>query len=65
MVPSCAIAEEAIKVGMPAEHVIKVKDSETAVSVLEGIIAEHDMILIKGSLGMQMDKIINAIGRYT
>lgn len=58
------IADEAIKVGMPQDHVIKVKDSETAVPVLEEIIAERDMILIKGSLGMQMDKIINAVGRY-
>lgn len=58
------IAEEAIKVGMPENHVIKVKDSETAVPILESIIAERDMILVKGSLGMQMDKIINAVGRY-
>lgn len=58
------IAEEAIKVGMPADAVTKVVDSETAVPVLESIIEEADVVLVKGSLGMQMDKIINAIGRY-
>ncbi len=58
------IAEEALKVGMLRAHVVMVVDVDTAVSVLEELIVEQDMILVKGSLGMQMDKIINALGRY-
>ncbi len=58
------IADEAIKVGMPAAAITTVADSETAVPVLESIIKEADVILVKGSLGMQMDKIISAVGRY-
>jgi UDP-N-acetylmuramoyl-tripeptide--D-alanyl-D-alanine ligase len=58
------IADEALNVGMPADAVTKVADAQTAVPVLESVIEEEDVVLVKGSLGMQMEKIINAIGRY-
>jgi UDP-N-acetylmuramoyl-tripeptide--D-alanyl-D-alanine ligase len=57
------IAEEAVAVGMPADKVLVVADYEAAVPILEAIIREKDVILIKGSLGMQMDKIVAALGR--
>lgn len=57
------IAEEALAVGMPAERVFMVDDAVTAVPVLEEIIQEGDVILIKGSLGMGMDRIVAALGR--
>ena len=57
------IGEEALAVGMPADRVIMVEDAVTAVPVLEEIIQEKDVILIKGSLGMRMDRIVAALGR--
>lgn len=61
---ACWIGEEAIASGLPQENVVMVADAEAAVPVLEELIEEKDTVLIKGSLGMQMDKIITAIGRY-
>ena len=58
------IAEEALKVGLPPDRVFMAEDSATAVPLLEEIIEPNDTILIKGSLGMRMDKIITALGRY-
>jgi UDP-N-acetylmuramoyl-tripeptide--D-alanyl-D-alanine ligase len=58
------IAEEAMKVGMRADRVFMVDedDVETAVSTLEDLIQPHDMILVKGSLGMNMSRIVAALG---
>ncbi len=58
------IGEEAIASGLPKDKVIMVADAVTAVATLEELIEEKDTVLIKGSLGMRMDQIINAIGRY-
>ena len=57
------IAEEAQIVGMPAKSVIWVEEATDAIPILEQIIVEGDMILVKGSLGMCMDRIVAAIGR--
>jgi len=57
------IAEEAQTVGMPAKAVIWVEEATDAIPVLEENIVEGDMILVKGSLGMRMDRIVAAIGR--
>lgn len=57
------IGEEALTVGMPADQVKMVDDAGTAVSILEEMIQEKDVILIKGSLGMRMDRIVAALGR--
>ncbi len=58
------IGEEAIASGLPKDKVVMVDDAVTAVSTLEELIEENDTVLVKGSLGMRMDHIINAIGRY-
>lgn len=58
------IAEEAVQAGLPSERVALATSSETAVPVVEARIEEKDVILIKGSLGMRMDKIVTALGRY-
>ncbi len=58
------IAEEAIASGLPKDKVVMVADSEAAVSALETLIEDHDTVLVKGSLGMGMDQIITALGRY-
>ncbi len=56
------IGEEALTVGMPVDRVTMVDDAVTAVSLLEEIIQEKDVVLIKGSLGMRMDRIVAALG---
>ena len=58
------IGEEAIACGLPKDNVVMVDDAGTAVSTLEELIEENDTVLVKGSLGMRMDQIITAIGRY-
>jgi UDP-N-acetylmuramoyl-tripeptide--D-alanyl-D-alanine ligase len=58
------IAEEAVQAGLPAAQVALATNSETAVPVVEARIQEKDVILVKGSLGMRMDNIVTALGRY-
>ncbi len=57
------IGEEAVKVGMRPTHVHFVETTLQAVPVVEGLIEERDVVLIKGSLGMQMSQIVAALGR--
>jgi UDP-N-acetylmuramoyl-tripeptide--D-alanyl-D-alanine ligase len=52
------MAEEAMKVGMRSDRVFMVDDAETAVSTLKDLIQPHDMVLVKGSLGMKMSRIV-------
>jgi len=58
------IAEEAVKAGLPPENVALATDAITAVPVIEARIQPQDVILIKGSYGMRMDRIVTALGRY-
>ncbi|PIE80261.1 MAG: UDP-N-acetylmuramoylalanyl-D-glutamyl-2, 6-diaminopimelate--D-alanyl-D-alanine ligase [Chloroflexi bacterium] len=55
------IADEAMKVGMPARQVFLVDDVETAVSTLHDLIQPRDIVLVKGSLGMNMGQIVSAL----
>mgnify|MGYP001609391750 FL=1 len=57
------IAEEAQNVGMPAQSVLWIEEATDVIPVLEQTIVEGDMVLIKGSYGMRMDRIVAAIGR--
>ena len=57
------IAEEAMAVGMPADHVHVIEDADTAVPLLEKIIEPGDFILVKGSRGVNMGSIVTALGR--
>ena len=57
------IGAEALALGMPTDHVFLVDDAPAAVPVLEEAIQPGDVILIKGSLGMRMDRIVTALGR--
>lgn len=57
------IADEALTIGMPAAHVHWVAEAPAAIPILEAMIREQDIVLIKGSLGMRMDRIVAALGR--
>ncbi len=55
------IAEEAVRAGLPASAVFHHDDSPAAVEHLRQLIQEGDVVLIKGSRGMQMDHIVSAL----
>ncbi len=57
------IADEAKKVGMDEHHVYWVEEATEATPILEDMICEKDVILIKGSYGMRMDRIVTSLGR--
>lgn len=56
------IGEEAISAGMPSTNVYLVDDSDEAIQVLEDVIQSGDMVLVKGSHGARLDKIVAALG---
>lgn len=55
------IAEEAVRAGLSASAVLHCQDSQEAVEPLRQLIREGDVVLIKGSRGMQMDHIVSAL----
>ena len=57
------ICEEALLAGMAADHVYLAKDAAEAVELLEDIIQSDDVILVKGSRGVHLDRIVTALGR--
>ncbi|HRQ41082.1 MAG TPA: UDP-N-acetylmuramoyl-tripeptide--D-alanyl-D-alanine ligase [Chloroflexota bacterium] len=59
------IAEEAVKAGLSPENVALATDALTAVHVIETRIQPQDVILIKGSYGMRMDRIVTMLEHKT
>jgi UDP-N-acetylmuramoyl-tripeptide--D-alanyl-D-alanine ligase len=57
------IGEEALAVGMNPQQVFIVERTDEAIPILEGLIQANDFVLVKGSLGMHMDRIVAALGR--
>ena len=57
------IGEEALAVGMNPQSVFIAEDTSQATAMLEEIIEANDVVLIKGSLGMRMERIVAALGR--
>jgi UDP-N-acetylmuramoyl-tripeptide--D-alanyl-D-alanine ligase len=57
------LAEEALKVGMKPTMVHVAEDVDTAVSLLESLIQPRDIVLVKASWGMRLDRIVAALGR--
>ncbi len=55
------IADAAIQAGMPAIMVVRVNTSADAIEPLKQIIRSGDIVLVKGSRGMQMEQIVAAI----
>ncbi len=55
------IAEEALKSGMQSSQVATVEDSQTAIEMLREEIGLGDVVLVKGSRGMRMDRIVSTL----
>jgi len=55
------IGEEAVRAGLPKSRLTKLKDSQAAVEHLRGRIGAGDVVLVKGSRGVQMDLIVSAL----
>ncbi len=57
------IGEEALLAGMPADRVYLAKNADEAIVLLEEIIQDDDVVLVKGSRGVQLDRVVTALGR--
>jgi len=55
------IGQEALRCGMREEDVFFAQDNQEAIAYLRRIIAPGDFILVKGSRGMRMEEIVNAL----
>lgn len=55
------IAEAAREAGLKATVITSVEDSPQAVLILAGKLDAHTVVLVKGSRGMQMDRIVSAL----
>jgi UDP-N-acetylmuramoyl-tripeptide--D-alanyl-D-alanine ligase len=56
------IGETAIRWGMPAHAVHMVESNEEAVVLLREMVAELDVVLVKGSRVLEMEDIVDALG---
>jgi UDP-N-acetylmuramoyl-tripeptide--D-alanyl-D-alanine ligase len=57
------IGRAAIRWGMPEERVHVLESNAEAIALLENMVAQDDVILVKGSRSMQMEEIVNVLGR--
>ncbi len=57
------IADEARIAGLAPELITELDDSKAAIDYLQSRIGEHDVVLIKGSRGMEMDSIVSVLER--
>jgi UDP-N-acetylmuramoyl-tripeptide--D-alanyl-D-alanine ligase len=55
------ISREAVTSGMPSERVLHVGDNEAAITRLQALIHDGDIVLVKGSRGMRMEQIVKAL----
>jgi UDP-N-acetylmuramoyl-tripeptide--D-alanyl-D-alanine ligase len=55
------IAAAACRVGFPPDSVTELDTIEDAIEFLQNRLCEDDVVLIKGSRGMQMDRIVAAL----
>ncbi|GAP14281.1 UDP-N-acetylmuramoyl-tripeptide--D-alanyl-D-alanine ligase [Longilinea arvoryzae] len=55
------IAEAARQAGMPADAITAVNDVNQATELLKGILNSDDVVLIKGSHGVRMDRIVSSL----
>ena len=57
------MAKAAAWTGLPKEKIITLKDSEAAIEFLREYLHKEDVVLVKGSRGMCMDRIVAALER--
>jgi UDP-N-acetylmuramyl pentapeptide synthase len=57
------IAQSAIECGLDKSHVFSVPNNAEALNVLSEIVTQRSAILVKGSRGMQMEAIVEGLGR--
>lgn len=55
------ISREALAVGMPADRVWMCDSNAEAVEILRQVVQPGDVILVKGSRGLRMEEIVNAL----
>ncbi len=55
------IGDEAIRAGLPQNELIALEDSDQAIEHLRDRIGQGDVVLIKGSRGISMDRIVSAL----
>jgi len=56
------IGQTALRWGMPADRVHMVENNAEAVALLEQIVTDKDVILVKGSRVLRMEEIVNELG---
>lgn len=59
------IAEEAVRAGLPASHVSHVETVEAAIERLRSRLGHGDIVLVKGSRGMRMDRVVDELAEGT
>jgi len=57
------IAEEALAAGMPVNRLYVLETAEEAVATLREIIEEGDVVLVKGSRAVHLDRVVAALAR--
>ena len=57
------ISDAALRWGLPSERVFVADDNAHVIQLLESMVGEGDIILVKGSRGMKMEEIVSALGR--
>jgi UDP-N-acetylmuramoyl-tripeptide--D-alanyl-D-alanine ligase len=57
------IGRTALRWGMPADRVHIFEENAAAIALLRELVTGDDVILVKGSRAMQMEEIVNALGR--
>jgi UDP-N-acetylmuramoyl-tripeptide--D-alanyl-D-alanine ligase len=55
------IASAARRAGLRPQHIRELSDSDAAIAYLKGLLGPQDTVLVKGSRGMQMDRIVSAL----
>lgn len=59
------IAAGALAGGMPKDRVQETPDAQEAAKVLLGLVRVGDVVLVKASRGMRMERVIEALGKVS
>ncbi len=55
------VAEEALAAGMPPEKVVVLAKVEDAITTVAGLLQERDVVLIKGSRAVALDRLVDSL----